>query len=100
MLEPLQRLWRGDEPLARAFWGWAVVGSLLVNGATTTLFLILSAQDLVVLGLVAGYAISVPYNILAIVGVWRAADRHPGARFWAEAARIAALIGLIAMSVA
>ena len=27
----LLRLWRGDLPLATAFWSWAVTGGLLVN---------------------------------------------------------------------
>ena len=37
----LQRLWRGELPLPQAFWVWAVIGGLLVNGATSALFLTL-----------------------------------------------------------
>ena len=83
-----------ETPLDQAFWAWGVVGGLLVNGVTSGLFMMLIAQDRPVLALAAGYLPSVPYNILAMVGVWRAADRHPGDRRWAETARIVTIVGL------
>jgi hypothetical protein len=86
-------------PLGEAFWIWAVTGGALVNIATSGLFLVLMMQDLPVLALVAGYALSIPYNILALVGVWRAADRHTGDRQWAETARIIAVVGLVILTV-
>jgi len=45
---------------------------------TTAINLVLVTRDLPVTGLVVGYAISVPYNLLAMIGVWRAAQTHPG----------------------
>src|SRR5688572_2762608 len=72
----LRCLWRGEVPLAQAFWNWAVIGALIVNGATTLAFLILIMVERPFAALIAGYAISVPYNILVAVGVWRAAGRY------------------------
>lgn len=94
----LKKLWRGEVALAKAFWTWAVLGGLLVNGATTLLFLALTVRDLPILALIVGYVLSVPYNLLAMVGVWRAADRHSGDRAWAETARVIALVGLIVLT--
>lgn len=98
MAGALGRLWRGEVPLAAAFWTWAVLGGLLVNGLTSGLFLALVSWGLPLPAFVLGYGLSVPYNVLAIVGVWRAADRHPGSRAWAEIARTAALVGLVALT--
>jgi len=99
MLRGMKQLWRGELPLAKAFWGWAVVGAVVVNGATTGLFIALLSYDLPILALLVGYGLSVPYNVVALVGVWRAADRHPGARLWAEVARYAAALGLAVLTV-
>lgn len=98
MVGTLKQLWRGEVPLATTFWTWAVLGGLLVNGATTGLFLVLVARDLPILAFVVGYVLSVPYNVFAIVGVWRAADRYAGDRTWAETARVVALVGLIVLT--
>jgi hypothetical protein len=95
----LRRLWRGEVPLSDAFWTWAVLGGLAVNMPTSALFLWLMTLDQPGLAFLAGYAISLPYNLIATVGVWRAAERHPGDRVWAEAARIVTLSGMIVLSV-
>ena len=49
--------------------------------------------------LIVGYALSVPYNILATVGVWRAAAHYAGPQHWAQAARLATLVGMAVLSV-
>ena len=92
------RLWRGEVALVRAFWHWAVLGGLAVNGVTSLLFLALAVNDRMVLALIAGYALSIPYNIFVTVGVWRAADRHPGDRRWAELARAVTAAGMAVLS--
>lgn len=98
MAGTLKQLWRGEVPLPKAFWTWAVLGGLLVNGVTTGLFLALVTSGLPLSALVVGYVLSVPYNLVAVVGVWRAADRYAGDRAWAETARIVALVGLIVLT--
>jgi hypothetical protein len=98
-MHAIRQVWRGEVSLAEAFWGWAVLGALLVNLFTSVLFLTLVSRDLTLLGFIAGYAISVPYNVLAAVGVWRAAARHPGDPAWAETARVIALVGLAVLTI-
>jgi hypothetical protein len=94
----LVALWRGELPLEVAFWRWAVVGGLVVNLSTSVLFLVLIMQGWTVAAFIIGYACSVPYNILAGVGVWRSAAHYAGPRHWAEAARLTAVIGLTLLS--
>lgn len=92
------RLWRGELALVQAFWTWAVFGGLLVNGVTSGLFLVLAVNDRLVLALIAGYAVSIPYNIFVSVGVWRCAGRYRGERRWAELARIVTIAGMAVLS--
>lgn len=92
------RLWRGELPLGDAFWNWAVFGGVIVNGITSGLFYALLVDDRVLLAFIAGYPLSVPYNLVVTVGVWRSASRHPD-RTWAEAAKIVTLSAMVFLSV-
>ena len=58
----------------------------------------LIAADRPFAALFVGYVCSVPYNVVAVVGVWRSAARHPGERAHAELARIVTLVGMILLS--
>jgi hypothetical protein len=98
-MNALRRLWKGDLPLAQAFWNWVVVGGILVNVPTSILFLALIMGNRIVAAFVVGYALSVPYNIVATVGVWRSAGRYEGERFWADLARIVTVAGMILFSI-
>jgi hypothetical protein len=91
-------LWRGDLPLREAFWTWAVTVGLLVNIVTSVLFLILIIQDLAWAALLIGYGVSLPYNVVATVGVWRAAVRYDGAAIHADLARGATVLLIAALS--
>lgn len=93
------RLWRGDLPLDVAFWNWAVIGGLLVNMMTSVVFFLLLRSGHAALATAVGYALSVPYNLLAMVGVWRAAGRYTGPPHWATAARVVGLVGLGLLSI-
>jgi len=95
----LRRLWQGELPLAQAFWNWAVLGGIVVNGLTSILFLALIMSGETVAAFVAGYLFSVPYNIVAAVGVWRSAGRYQGDRRWADIARIVTVAGMILLSI-
>ncbi|MDP3340549.1 hypothetical protein [Frigidibacter sp.] len=91
-------LWRGDLPLRSAVWTWAVFGGLLVNVTTSLLFLVLLTFDQSWPALIVGYGLSVPYNIVATVGVWRSAARHDGPGTEADLARGATLILMTVLS--
>jgi hypothetical protein len=95
----LRRLWRGELPLAEAFWTWAVFVGLAINLVSLVISLILVTEDRAIAALIASHAIALPYNFIATVGVWRSAARHPGERGWADAARIATVIMMVLLSV-
>jgi hypothetical protein len=94
----LRRLWQGDLPLDQAFWTWAAIGGILVNLSTTIAFLALVMHGYTVAAFVIGYAVSIPYNILVTVGVWRSAARYPGDRRWADLARIVTVVAMVLLS--
>jgi hypothetical protein len=94
----LLRLWRGELPLAEAFWSWAVLGGLAVNASTTLGFLWLVMAGQLVAAFVVGYALSVPYNLVVAVGVWRSAGRADADPRWAGAARLAVVVGMTILS--
>lgn len=95
----LNDLWRGNLQLGDTFWNWAVLGALAVNISTTVLFLILISADHPWPALIVGYAFSIPYNIVALVGVWRSAAHHNGLALHVDLARWSSLILLTILSV-
>ncbi len=98
-MKHLFRLWQGELPLENAFWNWAVFGGLIVNVASSVLFVFQIMADRPFSALIVGYAFSVPYNVIVSVGVWRSAERYAGERRWAELARIVTVVGMILLSV-
>ncbi|MBO6882966.1 MAG: hypothetical protein JJ869_05215 [Marivita sp.] len=81
-------LWSGDLVLNEACWTWTVTVGLLVNISTSILFLVLILQDQPLAAVLVGYGLSVPYNIVATVRVWRSAARYSGPSLHADLARI------------
>ena len=68
-MSKLRALWAGDLPLGEAFWTWAICVGLLVNVISSGLFLALLTFDRPLAALFVGYVLSVPYNVVALVGV-------------------------------
>ena len=97
-MKKLHSLWLGKLPLGEAFWTWAVCVGILVNLTTSALFLAMIAADLPWAALFFGYGLSVPYNVLAVVGVWRSAGRHQGAASHADLARIVTIILMLLLT--
>lgn len=98
MMMKLRALFRGDLSLQEAFWTWTVTIGLIVNITTTVLFLLLITLDQTWPALVVGYGISVPYNLVAVVGVWRSAARYEGPIVHADLARGASLLLMAILS--
>jgi hypothetical protein len=94
----LRALWFGQLPLGEAFWTYAVTIGIAVNLTTSLLFLVLLSWDRPIAALFVGYALSVPYNVVAVVGVWRSAARYEGERLHADLARIVSLVGMVLLS--
>lgn len=99
-MEKLKALWRGDLALGEAFWSWAVFGGLMVNLSTSVVFLLLVTLDVVWLGLIIGKGLSLPYNLLVLVGVWRSAVQYDGPAAYADLARgtVIALMAVLSVT--
>jgi hypothetical protein len=97
-MRKLHALWAGDLPLGEAFWTWAIGIGLLVNLTTSGLFLALITFDRPWTALFVGYVLSVPYNVVALVGVWRSAARYQGRRSLADGARIVTVVAMLLLS--
>lgn len=95
----LMRLWRGEVPLEQTFWTWAVLVALPINISTTIGFFLLVSADRPLAAFVVGYLMSVPYNVFALVAVWRAAGRSGEPGRVVIVTRIIAVIWLTLLSV-
>lgn len=89
------RLWRGEIELRRAFWDYAIIYGSLLNLTTTFAAFAIFAAGLPLIFAVAVFLSPAPYNFLAVVSVWRSAERYQGQDVWAMLARIAVLIWAI-----
>jgi hypothetical protein len=88
MIAHLTRWIRGEIPLPYAFWLYAVGYGTIANLVVTALALgVLAAGGPGWLAL-AVFLTPLPYNLLAVVAVWRSADRYADPA-WARTARIA-----------
>lgn len=95
----IRTLWEGGYPLAETFWTWVITLGLLVNVTTSVLFLTFVMRDQPWIALLLGYGLSLPYNVIAVVGVWRAAARYDGPSLHADLARVATVVLMTALSV-
>ncbi len=93
------RLWRGELPLAEAFWTWAVLGGLVVNILTSIGFLWLVMAGLLIPAYIVGYGLSLPYNLVATVGTLRSASRPDTDPQWAGPARAAVILLMAVLSI-
>jgi len=95
----LRRAWRADISLEAVFWTYAVIGGIAINVVTSLAFFILITMDLTLAAFVAGHAISLPYNLIASVGVCRAAVGEESGSQRAKFYPLITLAGMVLFSV-
>jgi hypothetical protein len=92
------RLWRGEEPLARTFWEYAILYGTLANAiATIGSFASIAANAPGWVAVVL-FALPIPYNVFVSVAVWRSAEHYQGRAEWALLARIAIIVWAVIAS--
>jgi hypothetical protein len=91
--------WRGDIPLARAFWLWGILGGGIVSLASTLLALAVLAGGAPGWLSVAVFAAHIPWNLVLLIGVWRSSDRVEVRRDFAQAARLLMVAWVLLLSV-
>jgi len=75
MVRLVRELWAGNVPLARAFWEYAVLYTILINAAATMGSLALWSMGQIALGMVVHLA-PLPYETLVLIAVWRSAGKY------------------------
>jgi hypothetical protein len=95
----LLRLWRGQVPLDDAFWNYAVIGGIAVNVLTSGIFLLLITMDLPLAAFLVGYGLSLPYNLIAVIGVSRSATRDDADTTRAKIYPLITIAGMLLLSI-
>lgn len=85
-------------PLPDAFWTWAVTVGFILNGSTSIACYVLLIADEPEWALVIGYLLSVPFNIVATVGVLRSARREDADPAFARFARAVIVPAMVVLS--
>jgi hypothetical protein len=98
MKERIETLWLGHVPLDIAFWRFAVIYGLVLNAATSMLFMGLLVSDAGYAMLTAAFLLPIPYNLFMIVAVWRSAGRYEGPRKWVDWARFASVLWMVVLT--
>ena len=89
-MNAVSELWRGRAGLALSFWLWGVVGGIVWN-----LFLVL--VPLSIWPLLAATVACIAYFVVVYTGIWRAAEFYQGNPVFHALARIAVVLGAIAL---
>lgn len=84
----LERLWRGDVPLAETYWAWGVGCNILLN----ILVLVVAGIDTMIAYFLVWPAAG--YSWFMFVAIWRSAGRYSGPLAWAVLARISVGLGI------
>ena len=92
MKRRLAALWRGELPLAQAFWEYAIAYGTIANIVATA-----AAIAAVLAGLPDAVAIflfltPLPYIFAAVVGVFRSAATYRGPPEWAIMAKVGVIV--------
>ena len=97
-MEWLRAFLNGEEPLPRSFWRYGIAYGFVLNATGTTTAMILIMNDGPNWLAAILYGLPIPYNLAALVGVWRSADRWDGEHHWATLARLAITAWMAAMT--
>jgi hypothetical protein len=88
----ITRLWRGEHDLHDTFWRYVIVYGLAVNMATSIAFMTLISMDRPIAAAFVGYCLSIPYNVFALIAVWRSAGNYKGMQSTSGFMRIVAVL--------
>lgn len=92
----LRALWAGELSLTEAFWWYGILYGFLVNVLTSFAALALVTFEAPAWLVGVAYLLPLPYNLLILVGVWRSAARWQGEEHWANLARLAIVLWVVA----
>ena len=83
----IKKLMDGDLSLAKTYWLYGVVGSILMN---VVLLIPVMAGSLPLL--YGAIFVSLAYAFVVLTGIWNSATKHDGSKFWAILAKIIVIL--------
>ena len=87
-MNAIEKLWRGQYSLPITYWGFGVLGTLVLRAATWLL-------PPTITNAIAAVVALCFYLIVVQVGVWRAASAHKGPVVWAWLAKVIAALSVL-----
>ncbi|WP_319583352.1 hypothetical protein [uncultured Pseudodesulfovibrio sp.] len=91
----LARIWRGEEGLARTFWGWGFAVNIVLKGISLLLLAVAGQRSGFELVLLAFLLFMIAYQVFISVAIWRSANRYEGNRAWRFLAKAVVVLGAI-----
>ena len=82
----IAKLWRGDYGLAKTFWLWGVLVTIILQ----LLLKYLSGVAAITMSLLA-----LIYAVLWSVSMWRAANKYTGRRLWPILAKVVVILNIV-----
>ena len=99
-MEFLGSLWRGDAGLAKTYWIYGAIGSLIffaIPGALQAGLWVSDSQNaaLGAFSLFYRFGFAPAYVVFISVAIWRSANTYRGNSLWAKLAKVAVVLGIL-----
>lgn len=88
-------IWRGEEGLARTFWGYGFAVNVVLKGASLLLLGAARDRDGLAAVVLAYLAFMIAYQVFISVAIWRSANRYAGRAAWPFLAKAVVVLGVI-----
>ena len=83
------KFWDGELSLPMSYWGVGFGIGILYGGLAGIFTVLVGLSDDALWGFI------IPFQIYAVIGIWRSSNRYKGPKFWAVLAKIAVVVGIL-----
>jgi hypothetical protein len=91
----LARIWRGEEGLARTFWGWGFGVNVVLKGVSLLLLAMAGQRAGFSEALLVFLVFMLVYQVFISAAIWRSANRYEGANGWRFLAKAVVVLGAL-----
>ena len=97
----IARLFRGDVSLPITYWVFGVlIGNVafqIINAIIEFNYLEITTSQTGAWSVMAFYWVAIGYSIFMLIAIWRSAGKYQGRAIWASLARVAVVLGTLAL---
>ena len=83
------KFWDGELSLPMSYWGVGLGIGILYGGIAGIFIVLAGLSDDALWGFI------IPFQIYAVVGIWRSSNNYKGPKFWSVLTKIAVVIGIL-----